>query len=421
MEDREPKLIFRTSYGYEPLNGGVYRTFNDWRKRGKLGFLDLPGDRKLYKASEGLASEMKNRADRMVVCGIGGSSLGLRALLDAFTDSFGVSRVVVADSPDSSLAEEIKEDLDPSRTALTVVTKSGGTAETMSLFLSFHEWISGSPDWKKRIVAVTDPEKGDLRKLARDNGWSALPVPQNVGGRFSVNSPVGLFPAIFAGIDAEEVLEGSAAVLRDFDSHGDESLAGRIAAAFVHNFFDYKVHPFFVYSSRLYSTAQWFSQLWAESLGKKLNSSGEIVNYGQTPLACEGPADQHSLVQLFMEGPPDKTVTIVTVPPAKDAAGLQGGFTEYSSLAYLEGRTLDELRNAEAEATGKALEETGAPVSYMNMKALDERSLGELFMALEIATVLAGISMGVEPMDQPGVERGKVLTYSAMGRPGYQT
>ncbi|MBD3277293.1 MAG: glucose-6-phosphate isomerase [Candidatus Aegiribacteria sp.] len=421
LEDRDPTLVFRTSYGYDPLDRGVYSTFNQWRESGKLGFLDLPGNGELYRSTAELASVMSSRADTMVVCGIGGSSLGLCALLEAFTDSFGSRKVIVADSPDSHLAEEIKEYLDPCRTALTVVTKSGGTAETMSLFLSFFDWIRKSPDWKNRIIAVTDPDKGDLRKLAEAECWSSLPVPPNVGGRFSVNSPVGLFPAIFAGIDAEDVLGGAAAVLQEFESSGEDSLAGRIAAAFVRNFFEYPIHPFFVYSSRLYSTAHWFAQLWAESLGKKLDRSGDTVNYGQTPLACKGPADQHSLVQLFMEGPSDKTVTILTVPPSKDASGLSGGFQEYSSLAYLEGRTLDQLRNAEAEATGKALEEIGTPVSYMEMKALDERSLGELFMALEIATVLAGISIGVEPMDQPGVERGKVLTYMAMGRPGYRT
>lgn len=420
MEDRDPKLVFRTSYGYKPLDSGVYRTFKEWRDRGKLGFLDLPSNRELYRSSAELAREMKSRAETMVVCGIGGSSLGLRALLNAFTESFGNRRVVVADSPDSRLVEEIKENSDPSRTALTIVTKSGGTAETMSLFLSFYQWLSSSPDWNKRITAVTDPERGDLRKMAEAESWSTLPVPPDVGGRFSVCSPVGLYPAIFAGIDAEDLLKGAEAVLDDFESSGGESIPGRIAAAFVHNFSRYPVHPFFVYSDRLYSTAHWFAQLWAESLGKKLDISGETVHAGQTPLACKGPADQHSLVQLFMEGPSDKTVTIVTVPPVEDAAKLTGGFQEYSSLSYLEGSTLDQLRNAEAEATGKALEEIGTPVSYIELNGLDERSLGELFMALEVATVLAGISIGVEPMDQPGVERGKVLTYRAMGRPGYR-
>lgn len=416
MSDEVNFLNFEAGFDHPPLSDEVLEDFSRWEDRGRLGFMKLPDDEGLLQDSIRLAGDMRDYCSAMVVAGIGGSSLGLRALLDAFTTD---PPVTVADSPDSALLSRLVRKLDPDSSALTVVTKSGSTAETMAIFLSLYPWIETAGDSGRRIVAVTDPGKGDLRKLTNSRGWPSLPVPPSVGGRFSVMSPVGLFPAAFAGIDAASLLAGAGTVARDFRNGGADSLAARTASAFLANFSSRPVHAFFAYDDRLYSTALWFSQLWAESLGKKHDLSGDVVHTGQTPLACRGPADQHSLVQLFMEGPPDKTVTIVTTPPMDDAPGLAGGFDDLSSISYLEGLKADRLREVEAEATGKALEERGVPVCRIRMEALDERSLGGLMMALEIATVLCGLALNVDPLDQPGVERGKVLTYSALGRPGY--
>ena len=141
---------------------------------------------------------------------------------------------------------------------------------------------------------------------------------------------------------------------------------------------------------------------------------------GQTPLACRGPADQHSLVQLFMEGPSDKTITIITVSDTvTNPIPLPGGFDDYPALSYLQGHTIDELRAAEADATATALENSGVPVTRLTMPDLSAHSLGMLFMLFEITTVLTGLSLGINPLDQPGVEQGKILTYRAMNRPGY--
>jgi len=421
LNSMKSELVFRTSYEYEPVPDSVIDVFNQWEENGMLGFMGLPEDSGLLDETLQLADKMRGFTDRMIVCGIGGSSLGLRALLSAFRSELDEKpKVIVADSPDSAMIAELKRRLDPDRTSVTVITKSGGTAETLSIFLSLYEWITESTHGEKGIIAITDPLKGDLRRLAGDRGWLTLPVPPSVGGRFSVLSPVGLFPAAFAGIDVKALLEGAGVVAADFHRNGPASLAAEIAAGFLCNFSRYPVHTFFPYNDRLFDTALWFSQLWAESLGKKRNLSGGAVVTGQTPLACRGPADQHSLVQLFMEGPADKTVTILTTPPDSDAALLPGGFEDYPSMSYLSGLTPDELRSAEAEATGKALEESGMPVSYIEMNRLDERILGELLMSLEIATVLTGLALDINPLDQPGVERGKVLTYSAMNRPGYE-
>ncbi|OPL18578.1 MAG: hypothetical protein AVO35_04395 [Candidatus Aegiribacteria sp. MLS_C] len=410
-------IDFNTGFGHEPISGSVLEAFLEWERIGRLGFMDLPGDAGLLEDSLEMADAMRRISSSMVVAGIGGSSLGLQALLEAFDEG---DSVTVADTPDSARIEGLVRNLPPHDTSLAVITKSGGTAETLAVFLLLHEWISGTPDHADRIVAVTDPVKGDLRRLASDRGWRTLPVPPSVGGRFSVMSPVGVFPAAYAGIDVGELLRGAGEVVEDFRSLGSESLAGRIASAFLHNFEERPVHPFFVYDDRLFGTALWFAQLWAESLGKRFGLDGSRLNTGQTPLACRGPADQHSLVQLFMEGPPDKTVTILTTPESDDSGRVPGGFEGYPSMAYLEGLRLDRLRTAEAEATGKALEERGLPVSYIHLNEFGPLAIGGLMMALEISTVLCGLAIGIDPLDQPGVERGKVLTYRALGRPGYE-
>ncbi len=173
------------------------------------------------------------------------------------------------------------------------------------------------------------------------------------------------------------------------------------------------------YSDFLYDTALWFAQLWAESLGKAEDISGKQVNIGQTPLACRGPADQHSLVQLFMAGPSDKTITILTEGSPNSSAPKPGDFSGISTMGYLEGRNPNELRMAEADATSTSLSQRGLPVSRIHIPEISSEYLGQIFMSLEIATTLAGLTLGVNPLDQPGVEIGKILTYKAMGRAGY--
>jgi glucose-6-phosphate isomerase len=285
--------------------------------------------------------------------------------------------------------------------------------------LSFYEWLPGSLR-DKRIVAVTDPAAGDLRRLATDRGWPSLPIHPAVGGRYSALSPVGLLPAALAGLDTSGLLSGAASAVRDLDDAGPGSMSARMAACWLAHFETHPVHVFFVYSDRLFDTASWFSQLWAESLGKRRSTGdGTFEGIGQTPLACRGPADQHSLVQLFMEGPADKFFTFLDI--REPSGRLGGGFDGYPSIQWLEGRTLDELRSAEASATASAVAERGAPVCRITAGSPpDAFFMGNLLTNIEIATVLTGLSLGIDPLDQPGVERGKHLTFKQMGRPGWQ-
>ncbi|NLI02945.1 MAG: glucose-6-phosphate isomerase [Candidatus Fermentibacter daniensis] len=403
-------------FDFPGISRQALEAFGEWRRAGRLGFMQLPFEREYEAMCLETAKSFDGLVDDVVLDGIGGSALGARCLLSALAAGPDARPGIhVIDSPDPFTVSRIKESCDPARTLLLVITKSGSTAETMSLFLSFHDWLP--EDLRdSRIVTVTDPARGDLRRLSTDRGWPSLPVPPSVGGRYSVLSPVGLLPAALAGIDTSALLDGAASSVEDFDSDAPGSLAGRLAACWLSHFVTHPVHVFFVYCDRLYDTALWFSQLWAESLGKTSpDGSGGI---GQTPLACRGPADQHSLVQLFMEGPSDKFFTFLEVGGPSEP--LPGGFQGYPSIEWLEGRTLGELRSAEASATASALEEKGLPVCRLSIdRSPDAFDMGRLLCTIEIATVLTGLSLGIDPLDQPGVERGKYLTFKQMGRPGW--
>ncbi len=404
---------FNTGYSWNPIGDQALDLFNEWRNKGLLGYLDLPCMTDMQNATTAKAHLYSESFDTMFVAGIGGSSLGLRAILAASGLTHG--KVCLIDSPDSAEIRRRVEERSRDRSAICIITKSGGTSETLSIFMELRRLLGSEVP----VIAVTDPEKGELRKLAEAKSWDTLPVPSNVGGRFSVLSPVGLLPAAFAGADTKAILEGADLVRKDFLSGGAGSLSGRIAGAFLSRFNSHPVHVFMPYDDRLYQTSLWFAQLWAESLGKALNLKGEKVNTGQTPLPCRGPADQHSLVQLFMEGPSDKTITIISNRYSEKGTPSEGEFSGVPTMAYLQGRSPDELRAAEASATAEALEEKGLPVSSISLPEVSEYYLGQLFMALETATVLCGLAMGINPLDQPGVERGKILTYRAMGREGY--
>lgn len=402
---------FITDYDFKDIDIQSFRAFDEWKQAGRFGFIELPEDSELHSRVIEVAKSLQGKT--LFVAGIGGSSLGLRAILSSL--DFDKTKVIVLDSPDRNIIKRAVSGYSSENSVICVITKSGGTAETLSIFMELRNHLGK----ETQVVAITDPVSGELRKLAKSNNWITLPVPSNVGGRFSVLSPVGLFPAAFAGIDTTELLLGAKLIADDFLQNKNKSLAGRMTAAFLSKFFTNPIHVFMPYSDLLYDTALWFSQLWAESLGKAKDLTGKTVNIGQTPLACRGPADQHSLVQLFMEGPLDKTVSFITENPEYDSTVKPGEFRTVPTMAYLEGRNPDELRYAEAEATATALSERGMPISKIVLPEISAFYLGQLFMSLEIATALAGLSLGVNPLNQPGVERGKIITYKAMGRVGY--
>jgi len=290
----------------------------------------------------------------------------------------------------------------------------------MAQYLIVHERLrtTAGVDPGRHLVFITDPAQGALRPIAQREGIPALDIPSNVGGRFSVLSPVGMLPAALIGIDIAALLDGAAAMARRCESD-DLALNPAGAYALLQWLADTKagkhIHVMMPYSDALRDFAGWFVQLWAESLGK-IRTDGASV--GPTPLAALGATDQHSQVQLFMEGPADKTVTFITSADREGDLEIPRAYADVKDLSYLGGKTLGELLDIERRATAGALAKKGRPNLTVTLDRVDASHVGELILFLELATIYAGALYGVDPLNQPGVELGKQFTYAMMGRPG---
>lgn len=404
------------------------------RKDSKLGFFELPfvSDDVLDRILEE-ADRLRSFCDTLVVLGIGGSALGATAvdmglagrLRHAFQREVGSMRLFVADSPDPLYFGRLLENLDLKRTAFNVISKSGSTAETMSQFMVVKDLLEmalGPKEALKHLVFTTDPEKGNLRLLAGREPINVLEVPPNVGGRYSVLSAVGLLPLACAGHDIRALLAGAAKMAhRCMEPEVMQNPAYMFAELCVHFMhLGRNILVMMPYASDLFGLAQWFAQLWAESLGKAQSLSGETVNVGQTPVAAVGPTDQHSQLQLYMEGPMDKLVCFLTLDDYQNELIIPPGFEDIDALSYLGGKTLAQLTQAEAKASAAALASQGRPSLNIRLPKLDEHCLGQVIMLLEAATVAAGGLLKINPLDQPGVELGKTLTYGLMGRKGFE-
>ncbi len=408
----------------------VYETFEARRRTGEIGFPDLPRNRGLSQQTAGLARELAARFDNLIVLGIGGSSLGGRALVAALAHPFhnhlprvrrtGL-KVFFPDNSDPSTFDGLLSAVDLAETCFATITKSGGTAETMAQHLVLRERCIvrfGMAGYRERCVLVTDPAKGALRKIADDDGLRALGVPTNIGGRFSALSPVGLLPAAAAGVDVEALLDGAASMEERCRSGSPLENPALLYAAALH-LADVKreqrIHVLMPYADGLRDLADWFVQLWAESLGKS-------EKVGPTPFRAVGATDQHSSIQLMMEGPKDKLVTFVRVetPRADVKIDVPEPYREHAEIAYLDGHTMRELLDAELTSTEAALRRAGRPSLRITLPRLDARTMGELVMFFELATAYAGGLYGVNPFDQPGVEAGKRYAQGLLGRPGYE-
>ena len=414
----------------------AHARFTERREVGDLGFLDLPYASETVESVTQVKDGLVQRFEDVVVLGIGGSALGAMALKEALlgplwnlkTDEERdqLPRLHIVDNPDPHTFQTLLSRLTPGRTLFNVVSKSGETAETMSQYLVARAWLERSVDESEipgHFIFTTDPLGGALRQIGDAEGVPMLPVPENVGGRFSVLSPVGLFPAAMCGVKLEELLGGAADMEKRCRTDNlAENPAGVLAALLYYSDVESgrSVHVLMPYADRLRSLARWFQQLWAESLGKSVLLSGDKRSTGPTPLAALGSTDQHSLLQLLMEGPHDKVVLFIDV----DDLGVDVDIPEYDEvetgpLSYLAGHTMGQLLRVERAATAEALRREGRPNATFHMPRVGAGELGQLLMLLQVATVYAGEMYGVDPLDQPGVELSKQLTYGIMGREGY--
>jgi glucose-6-phosphate isomerase len=395
---------------------------------GLLGFVDLPVNTHCVEQTARFAESARGRFRDVVVLGIGGSALGPIALRTALRtpgwnmltegERGDLPALHVLDNVDPSTIATLLGRLELRRTLFVVTSKSGGTAETMAQFLVVRDRLDRTlgADAAEHLVLITDPEKGALRAIARADGVPALDVPPNVGGRFSVLSPVGTLPAALIGIDTTALLAGAGDMARRCAA---PDLATNPAGVYAvlqwmsHVRRGRGTHVFMPYSDALRDFAGWFVQLWAESLGK-IHPDGTSV--GPTPIAALGATDQHSQVQLFMEGPADKTVTFVAVDDRGGDVVIPRGAEAVPELAYLGGHTLGELLSIEQQATAGALARRGRPNMTIHLERVDAWHVGALIMLLELATAYAGQLYGVNAFDQPGVELGKQFAYAMLGR-----
>jgi glucose-6-phosphate isomerase len=306
-----------------------------------------------------------------------------------------------------------------SRACFVVISKSGTTLETVAQYAVVRARLeAASLPVRAHLVFVTDPEQGALRQLARAEEIPAFAVPENVGGRYSVFTPVGTVPAALAGWDVSSFLAGALAMRDRCDG---AELASNPAAVFAtlqwraHQMLGQGIHVMMPYCDALRDVAPWFAQLWAESLGK-IDRDG--LSVGPTPLAARGATDQHSQLQLFMEGPTDKTVTFLAAKRTGDDLLVAPDAPLPAALHYVRGHTIGALLDAEREATADALASAGRPSMTITVDAADAWHLGGLMMLLMQATIIAGALYRVDPLDQPGVELGKKLAKAALAASG---
>lgn len=359
--------------------------------------------------------------DSVIQVGIGGSALGNlmlnQALLDGFyNETKAKPKFYLADNPDPDKTRSIWERVKGGRVALVGVSKSGSTAETMTQFLWYREEMLKKGQSDKDILVITDPEKGIFRAFAKDSDCRVMELPASVGGRYSVLCPAGLVTAAALGIDAAALLRGAAAMRELVSKETDFAKNPAMRLAALHMMHADERRPMSVlmpYSSKMAYFAEWYAQLWAESLGKQ--------GLGTTPVRALGSIDQHSQVQLYTEGPDDKFFTLISLKDHGPEAVVPNIDHEaLKPLEYLNGQGIGAMLNLEAKSTAAAIVKSGHPLMWIELEKLDEETVGALVFFYEYLTALTGRMMGINPFDQPGVEQGKKYTYGLMGRAGYE-
>ncbi|MDX1981360.1 MAG: hypothetical protein SFV51_13910 [Bryobacteraceae bacterium] len=417
----------------KPQAEAALRSFQSSVDEGSYGFPHLPFQKKLIQEILAFCESVKGSYDTVCLVGIGGSALGAWALDCALRGphpvqgAFSVAfpRLVILDNVDPSFVLGAIESMNAKRTLVVVAAKSGSTAETVSTFLIVKQWLEEALGRKaaRRIIAVTSEGRGDLKVLATAEGYTTFHLPDNVGGRFSVLSAVGLVPAALCGLDIRKLCKGAAEMTALCWKPELESNVALNAA--LHHYLMLRlrnkaIQVAFPYSNRLWGTAFWFRQLWAESLGKARNRAGELVNVGQTPIAALGTTDQHSQVQLYMEGPNDKVYTFWGVEKFSNNGKIPKVKTGMAAFDYLGGQNLAKLLNAERVATAAALTANQRPNCTFLLDRVDAEHTGAFLQLMEFETAFMGELMNINAFDQEGVELGKKFTFGLMGRKGYE-
>ena len=400
-------------------------------KRSGMAFRDLPFDQdEIVEQILQQARRVREKCDAFVVLGIGGSALGPMAVQQALNhlrynelqkEKRGGPRLYVEDNVDPVRMNSLLDVIDLEHTCFNVISKSGKTSETMAQLLIVSDLLqkAGLP-LNEHIIATTDKSEGLLIKIAKQHDLPTFFIPDGVGGRFTELTPVGLLAAAVCGIDIKLLLKGAA--FMDSRLQNDETMEN---IAYLDGALQYlcmkrgiNMSVFMPYSDSLKLMADWYAQLWAESLGKQYDLDGNIVNVGQTPVKTLGVTDQHSQCQLYMEGPYDKVVTFLCVEDYGQDYGIAHGFEDIPDVAFLGGHGMQELIQAEQYATSYALTQQKRLHKSIVLPKIDAFTIGQLLYMLEMETAFVGELLNINAFDQPGVERGQERHLCAVGQEG---
>jgi glucose-6-phosphate isomerase len=426
LRDIEP----RVAQGHEALQE---------LRRGPIGFFNLYKDTATLQRVKDVAKDVLDRQpENLVVLGIGGSALGTLALASALKSQYhnlmsragrkGAPRLFVMDNIDPVTFRDMMRICPPQKTVYNVISKSGSTAETVGQMMICAEAIEkklGREGMKDRFFVTTSPreegKENPLQAFARLYDLTSFDIPKNVGGRFSVFTPVGTFPALLLGMDVDAMFAGCAAMDARCSTPDIEENPAYRRAAFHYLADTLKGKSLSVmmpYADGLYRVADWYRQLWAESLGKRQNRAGEEVFVGQTPIKALGATDQHSQIQLYREGPNDKLISVLEVQRFDKTLKYPDVLGEINGLGYLRGASMNKLMAAELKGTVDALKFSKRPVVRVVLPRIDAESVAQLLYMLEVETAMAGELYNVNAFDQPGVEYGKEVARKLMGGQG---
>lgn len=382
----------------------------------EMGFINLP----LQDTSQiKRLAEKKSGFRNLVIFGIGGSALGTRAILSALKPAYhnllpdekrDAPRLFVEDNVDPDRLRSLFDLIDPEETLFDVVSKGGGTVETVSQLLKALDSLDKRI--RDNVVITTGNPEGVLARCADEFELQQLHIPEGVGGRYSVLSAVGLFPSAVAGIDIDSLLEGARSMRERCLSQEVERNPAVIGALVL--YLSYKkgrrIHILMPYADSLVAFAEWYCQLVAESLGK-------TAEVGPTPVRAVGVTDQHSQLQLYRDGPDDKLFTFISVEEFGSELEIPDPPPELPPLDHLRGKSFNELLKAEMKGTIGSLTRAGKPNYTITVPTVNEHTLGELFFILEFQVAFCGWLFRVNPFDQPGVDESKKLALKALTEP----
>ena len=412
----------------------AFNTVKAERGTGMMGWTELPYNQKEIVADIiATAKDIKKKFDNFVVLGIGGSALGPISVFQALChlrhnelpkSKRKAPKLYVEDNVDPERMLALLDVIDVEKTMFNVITKSGATSETMSQYLIIMDILKKKlgDKAKDHMIATTSMSKGNLIKLAKEEDLKTFYIPDGVGGRFSELCPVGLLPAAVVGIDIKELLAGAAymdKICKNKDIKKNPALISALLEYLAMRR-GKNISVMMPYADSLKYIADWYCQLWGESLGKAEDKDGKLVYEGQTPVKALGVTDQHSQVQLYREGPFDKVITILAVENFRSDVKISDGCEAFPDVNFLCGHTMGELINTERKATEYALTTANRLNYTITLPEVNAFTLGQLLFMFEMETAYCGAMLNIDTFNQPGVEGGKNATYALFGRKGYE-